>query len=44
MVATLTISLPTVGAGGELVVRHGDREEVIDMNAAEPSELAFAAF
>ena len=44
MVATLTISLPTAGAGGELVVRHGDREEVIDMNAAEPSELAFAAF
>ena len=44
MVATLTISLPTAGAGGELVVRHGDREEVVDMNAAEPSELAFAAF
>ena len=43
MVATLTISLPTAGAGGELVVRHG-REEVIDMNAAEPSELAYAAF
>ena len=44
MVATLTISLPTAGAGGELVVRHADREEVIDMNAVEPSELAFAAF
>ena len=44
MVATLTISLPTAGAGGELVVRHGDREEAIDMNAAEPSELAYAAF
>ena len=44
MVATLTISLPTAGAGGELVVRHGDRQEVVDMNAAEPSELAFAAF
>ena len=44
MVATLTISLPTEGAGGELVVRHRDREVVIDMNAAEPSELAYAAF
>ena len=44
MVATLTISLPTEGIGGELVVRHRDREMVIDMNAAEPSELAFAAF
>ena len=44
MVATLTISLPTAGAAGELVIRHRDREEIIDMNAAEPSELAFAAF
>ena len=44
MVATLTISLPTAGAGGELAVRHRDREVVIDMNAAEPSELAYAAF
>ena len=44
MVATLTISLPTEGAGGELAVRHRDREVVIDMNAAEPSELAYAAF
>ena len=32
MVATFRISLPTAGAGGELVVRHGDRGEVIDMN------------
>ena len=44
MVATLAISLPTAGAGGELAVRHADREVVIDMNAEEPSELAFAAF
>lgn len=44
MVATLTISLPTRGEGGEIVVRHGERETVIDMRAAEPSELAFAAF
>ena len=44
MIATLTISLPTVGVGGELSVRHQDREIVIDMNAEEPSELVFAAF
>ena len=44
MVATLTISLPTNGEGGEIVVRHGDREAVIDMHAVEPSELAFVAF
>ena len=44
MVATLAISLPTAGEGGELAVRHTGREVVIDMNAEEPSELAFAAF
>ena len=44
MIATLTISLPTEGVGGELSVRHQDREVVIDMNADEPSELVFAAF
>ena len=44
MVATLCISLPTTGSGGELIVRHGNRETTIDMRAEEPSELAFAAF
>ena len=44
MIATLSISLPTVGSGGELIVRHRDREVRMDMNAGEPSELAFAAF
>ena len=44
MVATLSLSLPTRGAGGELVVRHGEREEVFDLSAGEPSELSFAAF
>ena len=44
MIATLTISLPVAGAGGELIVRHREREASIDMNAEEPSELAFAAF
>ncbi len=44
MVATLTLSLPTAGSGGELVVRHGDRETTFDLAAEEPSELSFAAF
>ena len=44
MIATLSISLPTAGAGGQLVVRHHERERIIDMTASEPSELAFAAF
>ena len=44
MIATLTISLPVAGGGGELIVRHREREVAIDMNAEEPSELAFAAF
>ena len=44
MVATLVISLPTDGVGGELVMRHKDRETVADMCVRDPSELAFAAF
>ncbi|MDE0062342.1 MAG: 2OG-Fe(II) oxygenase [Gammaproteobacteria bacterium] len=44
MVATLSVTLPAAGAGGELVVRHRAEEAVIDMNATEPSELAYAAF
>ena len=44
MVATLSLSLPAAGAGGEIVVRHGDDETTYDMTANEPSELAFGAF
>ncbi len=44
MVATLVLSLPVAGAGGELTVRHQQRETVVDLRAEEPSELAFAAF
>ncbi len=44
MVATLSVSLPAEGAGGELVVWHEDKETTFDMTAEEPSELAFAAF
>ena len=44
MIATLSISLPVAGEGGELIVRHRGREIAADMNVEEPSELAFAAF
>ncbi len=44
MIATLSITLPAAGTGGELIVRHLDQEMSVDMNASEPSELAFAAF
>ena len=44
MIATLSVSLPVVGKGGALVIRHGDRESVVEMNVEEPSEIAFAAF
>ena len=44
MIGTLSISLPTEGAGGELIVRHRDQEVSLDMSASDPSELAYAAF
>ena len=44
MVATMVLSLPVAGAGGELVIRHKKRETVVDLRSEEPSELAFAAF
>ncbi len=44
MIATLTVSLPVQGTGGELVVQHRDREMTIEMNVDDPSELAYAAF
>ena len=44
MVATLVISLAVEGEGGELVVRHKDREAVIDMCVEDPGEMAYAAF
>ena len=44
MFATLVLALPSHSAGGELVVRHMDREARLDMSSDEPSEIAFAAF
>ncbi len=44
MIGTLTLSLPTSGTGGALVVRHGDDETIFTMDAHEPSELSYTAF
>ena len=44
MVATLVVALPVRGSGGEIIVRHKERETVIDMRGDEPSEIAWAAF
>ena len=44
MVATMVLALPGPGCGGELVIRHRDRESVIDMRTEDPSELVYAAF
>jgi hypothetical protein len=41
---TLTIVLPSVHCGGELVMRHTGREVTVDLSNAETSELTFAAF
>jgi predicted 2-oxoglutarate/Fe(II)-dependent dioxygenase YbiX len=44
MFATLVVTLPSVSAGGELMVRHKGREVRLDLHCDEPSEAAFAAF
>ncbi len=44
MFATLIIVLPSRYSGGELRVRHRDREAQLDLRCPEPSEVAFAAF
>jgi hypothetical protein len=44
MFATLVLALPSVSTGGELMVRHKDREARLDLKCEEPSEAAFAAF
>jgi predicted 2-oxoglutarate/Fe(II)-dependent dioxygenase YbiX len=44
MFATLIIALPSSYAGGELLVRHRDREVRLELPCPEPSDVAFAAF
>jgi len=44
MFATLIVALPSLHAGGELVVRHGEREQRLALRCTDPSEAAWAAF
>jgi predicted 2-oxoglutarate/Fe(II)-dependent dioxygenase YbiX len=44
MFATLVIVLPSLYTGGELLVRHQDREARLDLSCSDPSEVSFAAF
>jgi predicted 2-oxoglutarate/Fe(II)-dependent dioxygenase YbiX len=44
MFATLVIVLPSFSAGGDLVVRHQDKEVRLDARSDDPGEVAFAAF
>jgi predicted 2-oxoglutarate/Fe(II)-dependent dioxygenase YbiX len=44
MFATLVIALPSQHEGGELLVRHKDRERRLDLRCTDPAEAAFAAF
>ena len=44
MFATLLVALPSPFAGGELIVRHKDREVHLDLRADDPAEIGFAAF
>lgn len=44
MFATMVLVLPSTHRGGELIVKHLDREVVLDLRPAEPSEIGFAAF
>jgi predicted 2-oxoglutarate/Fe(II)-dependent dioxygenase YbiX len=44
MFATLVLALPSTSSGGELVVRHREREARLDLANDDPSEMTFAAF
>lgn len=44
MFSTLIVALPSLHTGGELVIRHREREARLDLRCADVSELAWAAF
>jgi predicted 2-oxoglutarate/Fe(II)-dependent dioxygenase YbiX len=44
MFATLVLALPSLSSGGELVVRHKEREARLDLANDDAAEMAFAAF
>ena len=44
MFATLVVALPSLSSGGELIVRHRDREIRLDLHCDDYADAAFAAF
>ncbi|MEF8754734.1 MAG: 2OG-Fe(II) oxygenase [Accumulibacter sp.] len=44
MFATLVVVLPSLYTGGELCIRHREREVCLDLSSPEPAEIAYAAF
>ncbi len=44
MFATMVLVLPSIHAGGELVVKHAGREVALNLHPEEPSEIGFAGF
>ncbi len=44
MFATLIVALPSLHDGGALLVRHGEREQRLELRCTDPSESAWAAF
>lgn len=44
MFATLVVVLPSRYAGGELLIRHQDREVALELSSEDAAEVAFAAF
>lgn len=44
MFATLVIVLPSRYAGGELLIRHQEREVCLELSSEDAAEVAFAAF
>lgn len=44
MFGTLIVALPSLHTGGDLVIRHREREARLDLRCADVSELAWAAF
>jgi hypothetical protein len=44
MLATLVLVLPSAHRGGELIIRHQEREVTAQMGSEDPSELRYAAF
>ncbi len=43
MFGTLVLVLPSEHSGGEMVIRHGNREARVDLSGSDLGELAFAA-